>query len=213
LSAGSLYQALNQDRRALDHLAVAKQQAPERYEVHRYAGLSFLKLAMWPEAEAAYRDALAINSEEMQVHFELAQVYGISGEAPERAMEHLAYVLQLKPGYYPAMALRGDLLEEMGQIEEAIHAWQQVLDVAPRHAPTLNNLGRRRMLQRDYSAAVILFNDCLAADPNFHAARLNRGATLAMSGQCDLARPDLQAVIRVGGVLGDQAQALLGDCP
>jgi lipoprotein NlpI len=64
----------------------------------------------------------------------------------------------------------------------------------------------------EYSAAIILFNDCLAADPGFHAARLNRGATYAMRGQCDQARPDLEAIVRLGGGLGVQAQELLQQC-
>ncbi len=210
--AGTLYQAMENDRRALDHLATAKELAPDRYDVHRTAGLSFLKLGMWPEAEAAYRTALQAYPDDHQVHFELAQVYGLSGVAMERAIEHLAYTLQLNPGFYPAMAFRGDLLEELGRFAEAVDAWEQVLRVAPRHAPTLNNLGRRRMIDGEYSAAIILFNDCLAADPAFHAARLNRGATYAMKGQCDRARPDLEAVIRVGGGLGEQAKSLLEQC-
>lgn len=212
LCAASLYQAMNQDPKALDHLAEAKRLAPDRYEVHRYAGLSFLKLAMWPEAEAAYRDALALFGDDPQVHFELAQVYGLSGTAMERAMEHLAYVLQLNPGFYPAMAFRGDLLEEMGRTADAVHAWEQVLAVAPRHAPTLNNLGRRRMVEGDYRSAIIYFNDCLAADPGFHAARLNRGATYAKSGRCAQGVPDLEAVVKIGGGLGAQAELLLAEC-
>jgi superkiller protein 3 len=212
LAAASLYQALSQDRRALDHLAVAKGLEPDRYEIHRYAGLSFLKLRMWPEAEAAYRSALARSSEDPQVHFELAQVYGLSGKAVDRAMDHLAYVLQLNPGYFPAMALRGDLLEEQGRFAEAVDAWEQVLAVAPRHAPTLNNLGRRRMVEGDQRAAIRYFNDCLAADPMFHAARLNRGASYLKDGRCDRARSDLDAVVKLGGVLGAQAEALLADC-
>ena len=212
VSAGTLYQAMDQDPRALDHLATAKEIDPTRYDVHRTAGLSFLKLNMWPEAESAYRAALEKYSEDFQVHFELAQVYGLSGAAMERAMEHLGYVLQLNPGFYPAMAFRGDLLEEMGQIAAAVEAWEQVLEVAPRHAPTLNSLGRRHMVEGRYAQAISLFNDCLAADPAFHAARLNRGATYAMKGNCDAARPDLEAIVRVGGGLGAQAEQLLAQC-
>ncbi len=212
LSLASVYQAMNEDRLALDRLAAAKELDPGRREVHRYAGLSFLKLAMWPEAEAAYRAALELDSEDRDVHFELSQVYGLSGQDVDRAMDHLGYALQLDPGFYPAMALRGDLLEEIGDIEGAVNAWDQVLVVAPGHCPTLNNLGRRRMVDGDYVAAALHFSECLAADPAFHAARLNRGACRAKAGDCRAAQPDLEAVARLGGTLGAQAEALLAEC-
>ena len=212
LSLASVYQAMNEDALALDRLAAAKELEPGRREVHRYAGLSFLKLAMWPEAEAAYRAALELDSEDRDVHFELAQVYGLSGQDVDRSMEHLGYVLQLDPGFYPAMALRGDLLEEMGDLEGAVNAWDQVLVVAPGHCPTLNNLGRRRMVDGDYVAAALLFSECLASDPTFHAARLNRGACRAKAGDCRAALPDLEAVAKLGGTLGAQAEVLLEEC-
>ena len=196
---------------ALENLREAAALAPRSFDAHRLLGLTWLELQRWAEAEHAYQTALSIH-DDLQIHMELAQVYSESGVAPERALDHLQYVLEKDRGHVPALTASADLLLEQGRTQAAKGLWAEALRLDSSYCPALNNSGRLQLEQGRLSQAIAAYDQCLATQPDFKPALLNRGLAHGKLGQCAEAHRDLDPLIETGGDLKILANQLLGDC-
>ncbi len=210
LEVAWLEQALDRHGAAYVTLTRAVRFDAGRWEVQRSLGLTCLHLGRFDEADRAYRAALTLR-EDPQVHYEAAEVHVRAGGGLDRALQHLQRALELQPGRADAHSLAGDIWENRGDPERAIQGWSQAIALDPAYCPARNNLGRLRMEQGQHRAALEQYDACLAADPAFTPALLNRGATYLMLGDCEKARPDLEAVVKLEPTteLGKMAAKLL----
>jgi len=90
-------------------------------------------------AEAAFRQAISLKPDDKTAYFLLARLY-VAQKQTDKALENLAIVSQKNPKDYSAWMLRGMLLEEKSQFEEAKVAYEKVLALNPKFVPALNNL-------------------------------------------------------------------------
>jgi tetratricopeptide (TPR) repeat protein len=211
LAKGHLHLENQDSESALAHLTEAAALAPMSFEAHQLLGLASLKLHRWAEAEHAYRRALSIR-DDPQVHVELALVYHESGVAPERALDHLQYVLEQDGGYVPALSTAADVLLEQGKPQAAKGLWAEAIRIDSTYCPALNNAGRLQMEQGRLPQAIAAFDQCLATQPDYLPAVLNRGLAHGKLGQCTGAHRDLDPLIETGGEVGALATEMMGDC-
>lgn len=93
-------------------------------------------------------------------------------------------LIQLSPGFAPALAARGELLREKGEVEASKAAYEEALDAAPGDVDALTGLGLTLRKLGDDAGARAAFEKALAADAEAYeavsalAAMLTGGADL-----------------------------------
>lgn len=83
-----------------------------------------------------------------------------------------------------------------GKIEEAVKAYNAVLQIEPANKFALYNIGVIKQGQNDLVVAIDYYTKALDSDSQFQPARYNRGLAYRDSQQSDLAVADLQAVVK-----------------
>lgn len=79
--------------------------------------------------------------------------------------------------------LMGNGLFAMDDAHGAIPAYEKALELSPRHAPTLNNLGNAHLKLKDYAAASAAFRKATEARPDYAQAHNNLGIALRKMGK------------------------------
>lgn len=212
LLTGRSFMEVGKPFRALESLVKAQALAPGREDVHRLVGLACLQTSQLPCAEDAYRHALEIDDRDPQTWVELGQVYRATPATWEKAMTCFANAASIDPRNVSAFFERGSLLEDQGDKAGAMESYSAAIHRDPAHCPSLSNLARMKALAGEPASAEQLLDKCLAADPGFTLARLNRGWIRADAGLCPSAKTDLQPLVDGGGPFSAQAAELLEKC-
>jgi tetratricopeptide (TPR) repeat protein len=114
----------------------------------------------------AYDEALkrGVESPE-EVHLNKAVILSDDLRRPDEARRELGIALRLNPGYVPALLNLGNLAEDLGQISDAIDAYERVLSRFPHHAVALSRLSGMGAAWKDHGVAVDRLRSALAAVP------------------------------------------------
>jgi tetratricopeptide (TPR) repeat protein len=114
----------------------------------------------------AYDEALkrGVESPE-EVHLNKAVILSDDLRRPDEARRELGIALRLNPGYVPALLNLGNLAEDLGQISDAIDAYERVLSRFPHHAVALSRLSGMGPAWKDHGVAVDRLRSALAAVP------------------------------------------------
>ncbi len=218
LEAGSTALALQNPLGALAHLTRAADRDDSRLDVLRTMAIAAMQVGDWAIAERAYRAALDIMDDSADLHLEIAQMYykmGLSAEPKvrfERALKHLSAALTLEPNRADVKSQMADIFEEQGDIKSAVQGWEAAIADDSDYCPALNNLGRRKMLEDDVTAATVLFDKCLKVQPDFMMARLNRGLLYAKTGKCGQAKTELEPFTADDSEFSQQVSSALQTC-
>lgn len=106
----------------------------EQANIHNGLGWSLYNQELYGEAEGAFRRAVELNPDHAYAHDGLGwclyYLYSTS-EAYAEAEQHLRRSFELDPTYSRARLGLGYVLEEQGRVEEAVTAYQQVLELDP----------------------------------------------------------------------------------
>ena len=98
------------------------------------------------------------------------------GPELQEATSQFRTVIQLDPTNRDAWLLLATCLDNMGEDDDAINAYQQTINLDP-SKPTArdahNNLGLLLMARKDYKGAKSHFDSALAIDPTFNPSRMN----------------------------------------
>ncbi len=200
--------------RALDPLLQAQELDPARVDTQRLVGMSCLQTAQFGCAEDAYRAALTTQPGDAELHLELGQVYRTAGEETwDRAHWHFLKSAELDPTVAAPLFEAASLEEDLDRTLDALEHYDRALQLEPHHCPSLSNLARLYKLGGKPAEAEVLLDRCLASDPGFVLALINRGWVRIDAGMCDEARQDLEPLTDRQDAWGEQARVLLEQCP
>ena len=104
-------------------------------------------------------------------------------------------------------------LDDLDRTLDALEHYDRALQLEPHHCPSLSNLARLYKLGGKPAEAEVLLDRCLASDPGFVLALINRGWVRIDAGMCDEARQDLEPLTDRQDAWGEQARVLLEQCP
>ncbi|MBI1822247.1 MAG: tetratricopeptide repeat protein [Nitrospirae bacterium] len=106
---------------------------PKDLEALIFLGNSNFDIKRFEKAKALYLQALSIDPKNPSVRTDLATCFR-NLKQPDQAVAELRTVLALTPGHPPALFNLGViLLNDSGDKEGAIEAWQQLLETHPKH--------------------------------------------------------------------------------
>ncbi|MGF9759465.1 tetratricopeptide repeat protein, partial [Microvirga sp. 0TCS3.31] len=111
------------------------------------------------------------------------------------ALEHLRAALVIDPAQISLKVEIAAVLRELGQLDEAEAALQEIIAQAPQHFGTLAELGRVARKRGDRAAALNRLQAAAALDFANLPVRLEIAAVLRELGQLDEAEAALQEII------------------
>jgi len=154
----------------------------------RHSVTAILKIAhdlfnakQWKEAENFCRLALSARENDAQAYFLLGLILVAQNRKPEAAAAYQS-AIRHKSAYFEAMANLGQVLLDLGQINNAAPLFKEALLIPalPPHAKSilLNNLGNALSLQGKSNDAIVAYEEAISLDPDSAHAYNNLGAAL-----------------------------------
>ena len=138
---GILRQKSGSANDALDDLKLALEKRPSRYEAYAAMAFCYQDLSRWPEAEAAWRRAIAGNAGIAEWHYRLGKIIASHGSVPASGPE-LEQAVKLgdvadrpAPGWlYDAHLLLAEAVRTSNK-PRAIESYRRFLELAPKDSP------------------------------------------------------------------------------
>jgi hypothetical protein len=116
--------------------------------------------------------------------------------------------IKLDPGSVALRFERACLLNEMGQIEDAKHAYLEVLTRCPEHVGALNNLGTLLYFTGYRTAARSAYTEAIRQHPDQPMAHVNLGNLFLEAGELAAAREHYEAALSIDAQFAEAHQGL-----
>ncbi len=175
----------------------ARRVDPNYHPIYNQRGLVYQYKGDLDKAEAAFKRALELASDDPVVRYNLAQVYLSQGKLDE-ALDMLAQGVALDPSSAQLQLLYGKVLAVKGRLAEAEQALTRASELAPLNASTWLNLGQVHFLQKHYDKAIETLNKAVELDPlGYPEAYYYLGRAHLDAGHTDEARLNLTKAVKL----------------
>ncbi|MEK7677935.1 MAG: tetratricopeptide repeat protein [Verrucomicrobiota bacterium] len=148
------------------------------------------------EAIAKYNEALRLNPDDEDTHFNLAIALARAGRN-EEAKQHYEEALRILPDYAEVHNNLGNLLLKENKFAEALAHFEAALKSMPEHASAHNNLGTALGHQGKINEAIPHFAEAIRIQPNYLEARVNLGNAYLLQGRVNEAMAESLEVLRL----------------
>lgn len=160
-------------------------QRPQSAEVLTNLGMVLKDQGQLDEGLAACRRAVELSPHTALAHSNLGAALQASGHLPEAVACYLrSLALDARD---ETLFNLGTAYRQLGQLDDAIRSYQQVLSLRPDHAEAYNNLGVAYKDQGRLAEALTAYDQALAIRPNYAEAHNNRGAVFQELGELERA--------------------------
>jgi tetratricopeptide (TPR) repeat protein len=137
---------------------------PRHADAIHNLGVALCKLNRHREAEAYFRQAIAIRPNFAEAHGNLGILLRVRGHLEDAAVS-LRYALKLRPDYIDARNNLGLALGLRGRLNEARAHFEKVLTAAPGNADALFGLGLVARMEGRFDETGAMFNRALQSNP------------------------------------------------
>jgi len=146
--------------------------------MHNNLGIELKEAEKYEEAIRHYHAALRLKQDDINAHLNLGLVL-YETERYEEAVRHYRTALRLQPDkeggdYVSACNNMGAALMKQGEIDPAVQAFCNVLEIEPDNIDANYNLGVALMARQDYHRAFDLFSRVLDIIPGHEPAGRER---------------------------------------
>ena len=148
---------------ALIHQSLAA--APGRADCYNNLGIIFQSTGKLETAIEAYRQAIAIDPGHANAHSNLGVLLRASGRPHEAEAAYRA-AIQIDPGHIDAFTNLGILLHALNRTREATECYCKVITLRPKHREARRLLALAHCVLGDVGAAVNIFDEWLAEEPD-----------------------------------------------
>ncbi|HJV75033.1 MAG TPA: tetratricopeptide repeat protein [Noviherbaspirillum sp.] len=138
------------------------------------------------EAEACYRQTLALKPDFAEAHYNLAWTLHVRGRLDEAKISYLK-ALEHDQQIAEAWNNLGLILSSQGQQDDAIECYQNAIALSSSFAGAYANLGIELRHQGRLTEAAASFRNAIELQPDFAEAHSNLGLTFADNGDWDMA--------------------------
>jgi Tfp pilus assembly protein PilF len=149
--------------------------------VHEAVGRLRLATGDAAEAEAAYRQALAIVPHSPDALIGLAAALAAGGRTEEAESTHLR-AIESQPRYAATHIAYGNFLASQGRLADAVAPFERATVLAPDNPSAFNNLGGAQLFLGAFEKAGDAFARSLAIEPR-RASYSNAGSSLYYQGR------------------------------
>ncbi len=159
------------------------------------------------EAAGKYAEALKLNPDDEDAHFNLGIALARSGQ-PGEAKKHYEKALELVPDYAEVHNNLGNLLLNEGKMDEAVSHFQQVIQTHPENANAQNNLGSALARQGKIQEAVVCFAKAIELQRDHLNARVNLANAYITQKRHEEAVQELRTVLKLNPSYQPAVQAM-----
>ena len=136
----ALVDGLGETETAIGHYQRLLKRQPELAAAHFNVALLYKKNLQYPDAMAAYENAVRLEVEQVEeVYSNMGVLYSEMRE-PDKARDMYNRALDVDPAYVPALFNLAGLFEETGEKQEATELYQRILSIDPKHWDSLARL-------------------------------------------------------------------------
>ncbi len=185
-----------QPQAALPFLLEALQGDPQIAKIHNNLGLVYLALQQMPEAEAAFRQATALNPDLAEPWQNLGQCQLKLGQAAEAAVSFEA-ALKRHPEDLAVLRLLGTAYEQARNLVRSEQVCRRALELAPNDPHLLNDLANVLWQQRRPAEAAEIYGLATQIDVGHSRIWSNYGAALHELKRWSEAETALKQAIRL----------------
>lgn len=136
------------------------------------AGKKALDARNYPEAIAAFRQAVAADPADYAAHFNLGFAYTMAGNDAQ-AVDEFKKVLELHPGIFEPQLNLGVSLLRLSRFAEAETAYRAALSIKPESAASEEGLGRALAHQNKMTDAEPHYRKAVSLDPSYQNSLLD----------------------------------------
>ncbi len=129
------------------------------------------------KAEEKYKELLQWNPDNVDIWVRLGRLYYVLGRH-EESLEILLKSLELEPSGSIQHYLLGLVLEKIGNLPQAIRAYQEAIALNANFVDAYNNLGNLLLNVGQAEQAKAVYRQAVAANPNHFGSYLNLGNVL-----------------------------------
>ena len=129
-----------------------------------------------------YQEGLRINPEDHRAYHNFGFVQMLSGQH-QAAEKSFKMAIDLDSNHAPSYSKLGDIFADRGDIEQAIHYYQEGLRVQPNDFITRTNLGIALMHKGEIEAAISELRIAIALNPDSAEVHFNLSSLLLLSGK------------------------------
>ena len=129
-----------------------------------------------------YQEGLRINPEDHRAHHNFGFVQMLSGQH-QAAEKSFKMAIDLDSNHAPSYSKLGDVFADRGDIEQAIHYYQEGLRVQPNDFISRTNLGVALMQKGEIEAAISELRIAIALNPNSAEVHFNLSSLLLLLGK------------------------------
>ncbi len=147
-------------------------------------------------AVAILRAETALNPDDANAHFNLANALSSQGNLPEAIAEYRK-VIRLKPEGADAHCNLGNSLNEQGKPDEAIAEYRAAILLKPEFSVARNGLGNALDAQGKPDEAIVEYRTAIQIDPDNAIAHYNLGRGLGAQGKIAEAIAEYGAAVRL----------------
>jgi len=180
------------------------------------AGLRHHQAGRLAEAETCYRQVLAANPDQAEVHSNLGAALKAQGKFDE-AVAAYRQAIGIKPDYVRAHFNLGNVLKDQGKLDEAVTAYRQAINVKPDYVRAHFNLGNALKDEGKLIEAVASYRRAIAIEPDYAEVHSSLGNALKDQGKLEEAVASYQRALtlrpgsaevhnNLGIVLGNQGK-------
>lgn len=197
-----LYQKINQPDQALKLLndLIVKDPANAKFYILR-AGLMLMKGDL-SAAKNDFNRAILINPGNYFAYRERGTFY-MKTSSPEMARNDLNHAIKLlgediqkNPQNAPLCFLRGEIMEQAGNIQDALNEYEKYLQTWPPNISVLKNKAEAHFSQKQWQKAIESYTMIIDNFPEETEIFFNRSRAYVQSGNLEKALEDLNTVIR-----------------
>lgn len=167
---------------------------PQDAHGHYMLGLSSWRAGDLESAGEALTRAVELDGTNVRVRTNLARVL-LAQRRPEEAVPHLEEALVSDPGSHEAWRVLGNARSQLGQVADAIDAYQEALALNSDDAWTMNNYGLLLIQQSRFEEAVPPLARAVEIMPGSALFQNNLGVALERIGELELAAQAYEAAI------------------
>jgi tetratricopeptide (TPR) repeat protein len=186
---------------AIANLSKAARISPDDYNIRFHLGLALWQTGKLKAALSQFEAAERLKPDEAQVRFELARILWSQGkkkeaEAESASAERLSALRQRRDQASYCIA-KGNLLLDRGDLTGAAEQFRDALELNPKSAGALYNLGLILARSGDQQGARHEFQAAIALDPKLALAYNALGISYKTDGQVSEAKAAFQQAIRI----------------
>ncbi len=167
---------------------------PSLLDAQLHQALGLHQASRFAEAEALYRQVLALRPDLAEVHVNCALTQigqGKYGEA-EASLQH---AITAQPDFAKAHLHRGDVLSFQNRFDEAVGSYRRAVRLKPDYAQAYNNYGNALLHLGETEQAGAAYRKAVALKPDFAQGHNNLGHILLQSGRFEEARDALARAV------------------